>query len=976
MAEITNYDTTMSIKSLMANIQTYRYNPGAIQLSILDYLKNVTNGSVDIVDPTNPFVFLLEASSTNTAAAIIENENLLRLQYPSLAIDETELYIHMSDKDILNRFSRPAMAYFDVVIMKSDLLAKMIDSPSENCRKIVIPRNTQVKVGDYYFSIEYPIEIKQMYHGGIYITFDVSLESKIYKVPNVLINYAVTRDDSLTEWIVFKLPMYQFKVDSYPAAITNSTYFEYEVVYQDQFYTARVFYVLGGVEYEMRVSLTDQVYDPKVPTAILKVTEGMVTVIIPRVYINSGVVTGAVRIDVYTTKGNIAVNLANYKLLSFQTNMLAFNKDRDLSVYTNAASQTIILFSCADYINAGDNQLSFTELKTRLINNSLAGANLPITNNQLQGYLLDNGFELGRNTDVITNRIFIAGRRLDLPIDNHLYVPLDASIITLHTNNELLRNSDRIIENVQSITIRSNSLYAFNNGILRLLHSEETKAIGNLPKNDIATKLNTNEYYYSPFYYVLDYTSDEFKVRAYHLDDPFTKGISVKGINTKAAAIVNTSNSKIIKVENGYKLYVQTVSNDIYKKISNDRKQVYLSVTGAGEYDLAYIPYTDYIVTDTDEYIFEFDIISNHWIDDTGAIRIENMTMYNQYNVPVMVSLTSSFNLAYATSDYDVLYVDTNLQRFHPEYLSDRSEMVLMVENLDILLGYSLDYLWKQARSIYTDPLYLTYDKDVFMTYPDNVFKKDPITGSIFTIGNDCKPKYEILHYKGDPVVDTEGNLVIKHRRGDIVLDPDGNPKTVGDTHIFRLIDLFLLDAKSYFANDVKTTTYINEIKQSVVEWVTESLVTFNKKVLEQTKMYYKPKMTTGYINVIDDTGTKVSVNSAQQLTISVYVKESVYNNPGLRDNISLTIIKTIADMMNNTSVSTGIIINAIMNLVGDSVNSVSINGLGGKDYQTLTVVDDMCGLSIAKKLYLKSDGYLMVLEDITINYYNVLPNV
>lgn len=976
MAEIIDFNTTLSVKELMKQISLVRYNPSLIQTTILDYLKNVTEGRVDIVDPTNPFVFLLEASAVTTAASIIENENLLRLQYPSLAMDEEELYLHMSDKDILNRFARPAIANFDVVIMKSDLLAKMVDSPLEQCRKVIIPRNTQVKVSDMYFSIEYPIEIRQMYHGGIHVIYDVELPSKIYTVSSAMIKYDIRRDNDLTEWLVFKLPMYQFRVESHQAAVTNSSYFEHELVFPDQFYTARVYYTHEGVEKELRVSLTDQVYDPKVPTAVLKVQADRLLVNIPRVYIANDIVTGTIRIDVYSTRGEIAVDLSNYKLTAFETNLTAFNKERDLSDYTNAMSQVIALFSCSDYINAGDNALSFTELKDRLINNSLAGSNLPITNKQLEGKLLDGGFELISNTDVITNRIFIASRRLPLPIDDHLYVPLDSLIGTYYYNNDRIKLSDRVIDNGTSFTIRSNSLFEMVNGQLELLHSEHLNSLLKLDKNELTNVVNEKDYYFSPFWYILDRTSDEFKVRAYHLDDPITRGSSVLGVNQNANTLVNTASSRLIKESDGYTLLVETTSDDNYKDLPEASKKAYISFRGNTESNLYYIEGFINSVTDTGEIIFEFKFKTNHWIDEENNLLLENGYFFNTEPQKANCPLTGKFNIAYTKDIGFSNDADPVLQQYHPQFLTREPNVVLMVEEIYLELGLSLDYLWKQSRSVYTDAQYRTYDIDVPMVYEHDVFRRDPVTGSIFSVNSDCNVGFEIIHYKGDAVLDEAGNPVLKHRKGDVVLDEFGNPLTEGDSHIYRLVDLLLLDAKVFFATDIKSVTYLKEIKKSLTEWITYNLADFNKLALEQTKIYFKPKITTGFVKVLNDTGNEVYVPSEQKLFINVYVKESVFENIALKENISLTIIKTIADLLNNNTVSTGIIIKSVMDRIGDSVNSISVRGLGGKDYNTITITEEQFGFSLAKKLFLKSDGNLIVLEDIEINFINALPEM
>ncbi|WP_177336018.1 hypothetical protein, partial [Klebsiella quasipneumoniae] len=58
-----------SITDLMAAIDAVRFNPSAIHQLSLKILEEVRNGERTVVDPTNPFMFLLETSAVNVAAA-------------------------------------------------------------------------------------------------------------------------------------------------------------------------------------------------------------------------------------------------------------------------------------------------------------------------------------------------------------------------------------------------------------------------------------------------------------------------------------------------------------------------------------------------------------------------------------------------------------------------------------------------------------------------------------------------------------------------------------------------------------------------------------------------------------------------------------------------------------------------------------------------------------------------------------------
>ena len=107
VANISNYKQ-VSLSTILGDLAPYKYNPGKIIDVTLDRLSDMLNGTVDIVDPSNPFTYLLETSCLNTAFAIQEYALLTRKLYPRLANNEQDLYLHMSDFDYLGRFSEPS----------------------------------------------------------------------------------------------------------------------------------------------------------------------------------------------------------------------------------------------------------------------------------------------------------------------------------------------------------------------------------------------------------------------------------------------------------------------------------------------------------------------------------------------------------------------------------------------------------------------------------------------------------------------------------------------------------------------------------------------------------------------------------------------------------------------------------------------------------------------------------------------------
>lgn len=964
------------VTDLMANISLYKYNPSAIQQSILDYLEAVTNGQVDIVDPTNPFIFLLEASSVNTAVSMLENRLATRKQYAVLAQTEEELYIHMSDKDFIGRFATPSETTFTLLIQVSSLLGKMVHDSAEQCYKAIIPRNTEFKIEDWTFSLEYPVVIRKFDSGVVQVSYDVTETSPLRKLSTNIIDYVVTKDADSVNWLKFNVPVSQFKITSTEFPVQASTAFNQVIPFSDSYYYCRVFYKkasTNGKWLEMATTHTDQVYDPYKPTAVLKVltTEGTVTVSIPTVYVNNQVVDGVVRVDVYSSKGALTANLNNYLVQSFTTVLKAIDEINDLNVYTTAMTDVAFMAYSDAMVTGGSDQLAYLELRDRVINNSVGARQIPITSVQLQAGESVSGFSIVKNIDLVTNRIFIATQNLPYPTNTRLITPANITVDTFVCNMDTLKDVAGVFDNGYRLTLSSSLLYLYNNGKITIVPKSQVDAFKRMSPMMLAELSNNTNFLYSPFYYVLDDTMDEFELRAYHLDQPSLTNLNFVSQNPTVQLPVNTSSYQVNKTETGYRITVITKSGNFYKSLADNYVNMQLSFVPVNENEQAYLNGTLRGRTADNERIFDFDLVTNHDVDSDHLLYFNNFKMFSSSGIKVPTTLSGTFNLYHTTSSVPTNFVESNADYLIGKAMLPANSVAVTHETIDVTFGHNLKNLWTQSRSVASGLEYARYSEDVPMYYQDDVYVTDPVTGAIFAIDPMTHaPVFNLLHKKGDVVLNDNGEVIYAHRMGDVILNAEYKAKVIGELNTARHCDMFFVDGNYYFSSDQSYIDYRGELSNVVSKWVINDLDALNETLLEQTRIYYYPKKSIGLVTGTLSNNSTTALESQQSFTVTLYVRDNLFKDLALREEVRRITVAFINASVQSNTVSISTMTAQLRNIYDSGVVSFKINGLGGiDDYEVVSVNHGHEQLCLKKHLVAQEDGTLIVAEAVTVNF-------
>ena len=968
-------EQTNTIKTILEQVDLFKNNPAGIKRVVYNQLRAITEGKINIVDPTTPFNSLLESACVLTSAFMVEHETSLRKQYPSLAQTEDDLYLHMSDKDYIDRFASPALTRFHLLIDLNELKSKLVLDPLTGIRKVVIPRNSEFIIADTTFSLQYPIEIKQLSHGGFQVVYDATEVSPLQTLHTNLVDWSIqTVSVNKQELLHLEFDTYQFNIRSYKGDLLISSGYRKRHAFDDQFYHARVYFSNNATNNEWQEIYTthsDQVYDPNTATAVLTVYQGELEVMIPQIYFTTNLVSGSIRIDIYQTKGPVSMILENYKPSAFSANFILIDKNKITPEIAAFQSIQSVFPYANKTVYGGKDALPFSKLRDKVIKNSIGANELPITNVQIESALDASGFDIVKNVDVITNRQFLATRLLPKPFDDKLVTAASASIGSLIASMDQLKTNTLVRDNGARLTIVPEMLFENKNGIIKVLNQNDLTALSTLSKEDLVKKVNNQNYLYTPFHYVLDSSENSFEVRPYYLNKPQALSTQFISQNDTTQLQVSTGTYKLVKTLTGYKLYIEVISNEAYKALDDSLVHLQLAFTPEGENTKAYLNGQIVGLTDTGERLFEFDISSRFDIDHKDHIWFNSFSILNPGLYKLSSTLDKSFTLLHSTS----ALLDSSWSSHQEDgelglYLLPARIAFITKETIQLKFGTALTNLWSSARSIVAASAYQTYTTDLPAVYDNDVFERDPVTGSAFTFDINGNIVYNVLHHAGDPVLDANNQPVYKHRIGDIILDSDNKPLAISENTVMRQLDMLFIEGCYYFADDTAANIYKETIVDAMADWISIDLQHLNDRLLEQTHIYYYPKMTMGNITVMNESGAVTSMEASQSFHIRLYVPESTYENESLRKELSVSTIRSIDEHLKNSTISVSALTSELKTLYSNDVIGFDVAGFG-KDNKTLivSVLNDSDRFAIKKKLQAQPDGKLIVTESVMIDF-------
>lgn len=548
-------------------------DPLQIQAAAIDELSSRLFGGAVIVDPNNTPTFLLEMVSKLVADSINSVVRTQQSLYARRALSFEDLFRHMSDFEYLGLYSTPADTYMLLYLDPAYLKENAEVSPEDpNYRLVIIPEGTAFKVGALVFGLHYPIHIKiNDVSGAISVYWDETIENPLYNLTQNTIESRTVSPNGV-DLLCIRIPVQQFVRTTHLEEVATELGVAKVYDFTDgKFYAIRVYTQNADESWtELLQSLTNDIYDPETPTALISVMpdRSKVKVVIPQVYFASGLVSTKLKIEIYTTQGAIDVTFSTAETTATQ---VLFPASTSYSTILTRL-KTLMIVPDDTHVVGGTNGLTFDELKQRVVSSSLTSGPL-ITPTELTNYFHDQGFTITRYQDGITNRIYRCYRILtdenDAPIAAAtLSTKIDLSAIS-NTEGEAGYSSSILKDPDGSVMILPSALFLYDEATNRAvpLSDAEIATLDGLAATAKIAAYNDHTYTHIPFHLKMFYNGQYPVAHSYDLYEPSINRIEFNTDHPKFVAEISLYRASIEHLNGGtggYRLTIEAiVSNEL-----------------------------------------------------------------------------------------------------------------------------------------------------------------------------------------------------------------------------------------------------------------------------------------------------------------------------------------------------------------------------------------------------------------------------
>lgn len=977
MSEKTTADKISLTQETLERLMNVRDNPGLIINVHYDKLFTITEGKIDSPIVNSPYDYLMEAAATTAATLHQAHEATYRKQYPKLATQYEDLYNHMFDEHYLGRFAMPGRAKFAISYKLAEILRELVDA-GQGTRKLIFPRNGMIYVNDFVFTFLYPIVIKQLAHGGIQVLYDTESRDPVEGLESNIIDWDYTSLNGDT-YLRIMPTLYQVAISTHLSPLTQNVGFTNDYLVKNKFVHCRVYQIMAdGSTEELNTTHSDLVYDAEKVTARLTYLGNKLRVHIPPIYFNKGLSGTELKVEIYTTYGDVEepINEVGADSFRWEWNKLSnVHEDTTFVAPIENLSQPIIFAMTT--LQGGRDGESFEQTRDRVINFANY-ATTPITTAQLKTRLQVQGYDIIKSKDNITSRSYYATRALPLSKWDSFTSGAAAAMETLKISIDELVKHPSVKNNGQRVTITPEVLFKNVGGLPALVFPESIPSPVSLGIDGYVGEINKLEYMFTPFYYVLDTTKREFNMRAYYFDEPKVENQIFIANNPSSQFNVGTDEVIILRYKDrqgeGFRIRVRTRAPDEYKEIDQNDMFCQLLITPYGEkntYAAVNGKCLGLIANDAGDVniVWEFDLRTDWDVTSNHSIVFKDMFMFINEPRKFEIPLKTTLHFVYGLLDqhipgYTPNEVDAIINR---EILRTDNITAISHDSISCEFGTYLNNFWSNGIAVQGTRKYRRYKEDVPRIYTKDVYEIDT-DGLLNVVDGDLV----LVHRKGDPVLDEHGNPVLKARAGDVVVDVNGEPllDEDGERKVIRLLDILMIDGIYYFATDANDMKYKALVGSTLKNYIVYDLGDIGQRLLENTQLYFYPKRTMGDAKLIVDGGAEIQIPMRLSFKVTYYLDEATYANYDIRNAIIDMTHRRINKHLERQEVSRSDIIADLREQAGEGVLAVDVDKLGPrKDITVYTTKDAAIRCSVKRLLKIQPDKTLKVIEDIEVNF-------
>lgn len=954
MSKITNYRPD-TIRGLEDDLHKYKHDPSQVQRAILNRVV-----SHNITNPTNPFIFLLESTIASHSAAATDHFFTLRKEYASMAIDRQDLYLHMADADYQDRWAAPSTAEFSVIIEYDSLMFVMQDHLQDfRYKSAIIARDTEVMIGDLVFTMENAVEIREYKNGVITASHMDDRLTHFNRIRRTEIKVTKLRLQNNRDMITFEIDIRQLIKKPHYYTREISMEFTKEIPFDAQFLRLDAYHRKPGSTdwLPVRTTHTQETYTTDLPIFVVSVRESSVIVSLPDIFSAiPDMISNELRIDVLSTSGDVHADLGDYAFESFSHHIRAIDEPLDWGPRQEAFAKCSCVFVSKGTVTGGRSEISFEELRDRVVYNNVEESKIPITKVDTKFLGLDIGFDVDVVVDDLTKRIFRATKSMPSARHEKLLTPGSSLVASYIFNLNQSHTKKGLLTFPGRMTIRENTIFSHLNGLTELVSERSWRAIHSETPETVRDEYLAAGLTYTPFLYAIDVTMREMAVGVYNMSTPGLLRISHVKKNSSLGRDINTKTSKVYFGVNriNLTLSIPPVANIPSVPLGELLLQVsFLSADDGQRYWVR--SYADH----DDSATFTVSIKTFWEIDPImGAVRVFDVWDSFGDSRSTWLSLSDNIVITYGSDSRPEVFKDEGLIIYN-----DKIERLggcgISSESAKLSIGEDVEWLWKNYRSSDYSPREATYRNYKVLVYPEDVYWLDPKTGSSIILDTDnCVATRRLLHHRGDPILDADGELQYEYRVGDLI------PRYPGDyssKHLFRSVDLLLFDAAYLLGQDPIYDIYRDVQANEVAGWSDNQLTQANEVVLEQSWMYFHPKNTMGHGY------TALGVMELQVgIAVELNVPDTVAESTSLKRTISKAIIIELDRVFTSGAVSMSSIYLSLREVYESSIYSMDVKLKGGELLST-TLVDGISAMALKKVLRVRENGTLEIAEDVDI---------